>query len=341
MMTDFSVVIPTYNGEKHLPEILERLRSQVETEGFSWEILVVDNNSSDRTPEIIRQAQTNWHGRGSLRYVVETQQGAAFARQRGVEEATGGWVGCLDDDNLPAQDWVARAYEFSQSRPQMGAFGGRIHADFEVEPPANFEKIIGFLAIRERGDHPSPYKPEVLSLPPGAAMVVRRQAWLDHVPAQPSLGGKIIGGSMVQGDDWEPLLHMYKAGWKIWYSPDLHTHHQIPAWRLEREYLLRLIHGSCLAFCPLRMIVAEPLQRPLIMARTVLGNTYRALSYWLRHRTSIRHDTVAACELQIYLSRIASVFYFLKGRWQGKFQFTPPVERAKAAAVHSSKASQE
>lgn len=309
---EFSVVIPTYNGAKRLPEVLEKLRSQTGTEDIDWEIIVVDNNSSDDTAKVIQYFQANWTHPFPLKYVLEKQQGAAFARQRGLQEAKGELIGFLDDDNWPTSDWVAQAYSFGQAYPQAGAYGGKIHANYEVPPPQNFEKIEGFLAIRERGSDPNPYHPEVLSLPPGAAIVVRKKAWCESVPNRPTLSGKLPGGVMVQGDDWEPLMYLYKKGWEIWYNPTMQTYHQIPAWRLKREYLLSLIHGSCLSFCPLKMMIAKPWQKPMIITRTILGNVYNATRHYLKSHHQLKTDLVAECEMQIYLSRIASFFYLLR-----------------------------
>ncbi|MEM9806454.1 MAG: glycosyltransferase, partial [Cyanobacteria bacterium P01_D01_bin.56] len=85
-MVDFTVVIPTYNGAQRLPKVLEALRSQLNTDGFQWEVLVVDNNSSDATAELIKNYQANWSASPSLRYSFEIRQGAAYARQRGMHE---------------------------------------------------------------------------------------------------------------------------------------------------------------------------------------------------------------------------------------------------------------
>ena len=59
-MLNFSVAIRTYNGEKYLPLLLEKLRSQVNTENISWEIVIVDNNSTDNTARIIQEYQLDW-----------------------------------------------------------------------------------------------------------------------------------------------------------------------------------------------------------------------------------------------------------------------------------------
>ncbi len=65
-------------------------------------MIVVDNNSTDITAEIVESYQPNWPQSVPLRYAFAPKQGAAFARQRAVEKAKGEFIGFLDDDNLRA-----------------------------------------------------------------------------------------------------------------------------------------------------------------------------------------------------------------------------------------------
>lgn len=312
-MVDFSVVIPTYNGEERLPEVLEKLQDQVNTEAISWEVIVVDNNSQDQTKAVVENFQKNWQSPAPLLYCFEPQQGLAYTRQRGVEQAQGTWIGFLDDDNIPGTNWVIEAYEFGQNHPQVGAFGGKVLADFAVPPPPNWQVIAGFLALRDRGDQPQLYQPEILSLPTGAGLVVRKQVWCECLPDTPLLKGR-AGTSLVCGSDWEPLIYMYQKGWEIWYDPDLVLTHKIPATRLERKYLLNLIESSCLPFCALRMLLAKPWQKPLIIARMIGGNFYRGLLYFSQHRHQFETDLMTECQMQIYCSRIQSPWYWFKLR---------------------------
>jgi glycosyltransferase involved in cell wall biosynthesis len=311
MAVDFTVAIPTYNGAERLPKVLEKLRSQTGIEHLSWEVLIVDNNSTDGTAEAIRERQKDGWNDVPLRYCREPEQGAAFARQRAIREARGELVGFLDDDNLPAPDWVAQAHTFAQTHPRGGAFSGQIHGDYEVPPPENFEKIQAYLAIREHGCEPQQFEPAKLRLPPGASLIVRKQAWLESVPPRPTLTGK-LPGILVQGDDYEPLLYLHKAGWEIWYNPELHTYHQIPHWRFERDYLLAIARGCGLATCHLCMINAKSWQKPLIFFRLLLGNSRRVTKQFIQYRGKLSSDTIAAFEMSFYWGSMMSPFYFLK-----------------------------
>jgi glycosyltransferase involved in cell wall biosynthesis len=311
MGLDFTVAIPTYNGAKRLPALLDKLQSQSDGESIAWEILIIDNNSTDQTATVVQSYQKSWQHPFPLRYCFEPEQGAAFARLRAVREAQGEWIGFLDDDNLPTADWLVEAHRFSQEHPAAGAFSGQIHGEYEVDPPENFKQIQAFLAIREHGPKSKRFQPNKLQLPPAACLVVHKQAWTESVPARPFLTGK-LPGLLVQGDDYEPLLYLHKAGWEIWYDPDLHTYHQIPCQRFERDYLLLLARGCGLATYRLCLINAKNWEKPIIFVRTLLGNLNRICHYWIKYRGQLKTDLVPAVELEFHVGSFMSPFFFLK-----------------------------
>ncbi|HEY9700953.1 MAG TPA: glycosyltransferase [Allocoleopsis sp.] len=141
MLLDFTVVIPTYNGASRLPEVLELLRSQLNTDNIHWEI-IINNNSTDNTAEIAKSYQLNWHKKYSLRYDFEPQQGAGFARKKAIEIANSNLIGFLDDDNLPEKNWVFAAYNFAQKYPQAGAYGSQIYPLYTVNLPLIFIALL-------------------------------------------------------------------------------------------------------------------------------------------------------------------------------------------------------
>jgi cellulose synthase/poly-beta-1,6-N-acetylglucosamine synthase-like glycosyltransferase len=216
----FTVAICTYNGAKRIPDVLDCLCLQAGTESLNWEVIVVDNNSTDETAAVVAQYQARWPLAIPLRYVFEQRQGAGYARHKAMRVAASPLVGFLDDDNLPSPAWVEAAYRFAQQNPAVGAYGSRIQGDFERHPPKDFERIAPFLALTDRGNDPLLYHPQAKILPPGAGMVVKRDLWLKHVPMDPVLGGR-TKSSMLTGEDLEAVLHIQRAGWEIWYNPEM------------------------------------------------------------------------------------------------------------------------
>jgi glycosyltransferase involved in cell wall biosynthesis len=316
MYLDFSVAIPTFNGANRLPELLERLRNQANTENLSWEIIVVDNNSTDNTAKLVQSYQENWPYPYPLKYCLETKQGAGYARKRAVQAAKGKFIGFLDDDNYPELNWVAAAYDFGKNYPQVGAFASQIHPQWEVEPPENFQRLAPFLAITERGNLPLLYKPTQKLLPPSAGLVVRRQAWLESVPNQLILTGR-VAGNMLTSEDLEMLIYIQKAGWEIWYNPDMEIYHKIPSWRLQKEYLIPFFQGIGLSRYITRMLsIRNSWARPMIFFAYFINDVRKVFWHLVKYHLKVKNDLVAACEMQLMFSSLISPFYWLKSGYR-------------------------
>ncbi|MDJ0553992.1 MAG: hormogonium polysaccharide biosynthesis glycosyltransferase HpsE [Microcoleaceae cyanobacterium MO_207.B10] len=307
-MLDFTVAIPTYNGANKLPLVLEKLGLQINTENISWEIIVVDNNSNDNTSEIVQNYQSLCSEIVPIKYLFEPEQGAAFARLKAVQEAKGAYIGFLDDDVLPDQNWVSAAYSFFQAHPQAGAVGGQIHGDFEVEPPPEYRRVYPFLSIREHGSKPLLFEPNRLNLPTTASLVVSKKAWDESVPSRPTLVGR-VGKSMLGAEDYELLLYIHKKGWEIWYNPEMESYHKIPAHRLERDYLLSLSRACGLPTYFLLAINAKSWEKPILFMRTLLGNSRRIILHLIKYGGRVRTDLIPAFELEFFWSSLLSPFY--------------------------------
>ncbi len=329
MGVDLTVAICTYNGEKRFPEVLEALRSQVNTEGFSWEILVVDNNSSDNTAPILRDYQAQWDGIGPLHYCFEPEQGAAHARRRAVKEVKSPLIGFLDDDNIPASNWVSAAYEFAQQHPKAGAYGSLISPDFEIEPPPNFNRLICFLAITRRGSKPLLYSPHKNLLPPSAGLVARTQVWRDSVPENSILNGR-TPGSMLTGEDLEAIAYIKLQGWEIWYNPAMQVVHKIPRQRLDPEYLIPFFRGIGLSRYVTRMVGVKPILKPVLTTAYFANDLRKLAAHILRYGIQVP-DAIAACERQLLVSSLNSFFYLWRNGYLDRNK--KPREFSKKGAI--------
>ena len=314
---DFTVAICTYNGEHRLPKVLECLRWQLNTEDIKWEVLVIDNNSTDAVAQVVEDFQEKWPQHCQLRYGFELKQGAGFARHKAVQLARSPLIGFLDDDNLPSMIWVLAAYEFGQTHPEAGVYGSRIRGDFEINPPDNFERIASLLALTERGGAAHCYPPHQKVLPPGAGMVVRRQAWLDNVPENGVLSGR-TGKSMLTGEDLEAVLHIQGAGWEVWYNPSMRLYHCIPGNRLKRGYLISLCRGIGFSRHRTRMLSFSAWQRPIMILVYMLNDIRKIFKHLIQHRLFVVTDVVTACEMTLYLSSLVSPLYL----WQRQIRET-------------------
>lgn len=316
MCVDFSVVIPTYNGETRLPKVLEKLQNQTVAEHIKWEIIVVDNNSTDGTAKLIQEYQVNWNEYVPLRYCFEAEQGFPFARQRAIKEAKGELIGFIDDDNLPVNNWVQAAYSFAQEYPQAGAYSSRIYGAFETTPSEELKQITFYLAVIDRGSEPLMYEPSKKGLPPGAGLVVRRDVWNRCVPSRLFLVGRAGSSFMAAGEDAEALLHIHKSGWQIWYNPAMEIQHVIPSWRLEKTYLMRLMRSIGLGRFHLRMLLLYQWQRPFAFFVYLINDLRKLILHFIRYRKVLQSEVVAACEMERLIGTLISPFYLSRIRIQ-------------------------
>ncbi|MEE8524616.1 MAG: glycosyltransferase family 2 protein [Thermoanaerobaculia bacterium] len=112
-MTDFSVIIPTYNRMDVLPEVLEALENQQDAPHY--EIVVVDDGSTDGTGEWLQERTFEV----PTRVLSQPNQGPAAARNLGVREACGRLVAFLGDDTVPSAGWLADHARAHRRRPQV------------------------------------------------------------------------------------------------------------------------------------------------------------------------------------------------------------------------------
>lgn len=111
----YSVVIPAYNEEETIDEAIITLKEQtVGRENI--EVIVVDNNSTDDTSAVAREA-------GADKVVFEKRQGTNFAREAGYNVSTGEIIAFLDADCVPREDWLFRLGEYLKDK-SVGAVSG-------------------------------------------------------------------------------------------------------------------------------------------------------------------------------------------------------------------------
>jgi glycosyltransferase involved in cell wall biosynthesis len=129
---DISIIICTYNRSENLKECFDCLASQEITHGFSWEVILVDNNSSDQTKEYTKNYAKNCNF--LLRYDFELKQGLSHARNHGIKTSNGDILIFIDDDIRVSIQWLQSIYNTFKAH-QCDAVGGRIHIESESNLP--------------------------------------------------------------------------------------------------------------------------------------------------------------------------------------------------------------
>lgn len=224
-----SVIVCTYNRADLLPGCLESLAEQ-STDKRLYEVIVVDNNSTDATQEIARSF-TAEHPNFSV--VSESAQGLSHARNRGWREARGEYVAYVDDDAVACPDWVEQMHSFILRRPDAGAFGGPYDAFSTVPVPDWFPLEYGRLDL---GDEERPLKIGVEWIN-GTNMVFRRDLLAECGGFNPELG--MLGERVSYGEETRLQMDLASKGIAVHYVPAMKVRHQVAAYKLKLWWLLK------------------------------------------------------------------------------------------------------
>lgn len=158
-----SVIIPAYNGEAYIGDAIASIVAQTYTH---YEIIVVDDGSTDRTAQIVSEYNTI--------YLFQNNQGVAIARNRGLEEAKGDYIAFLDQDDFFLPEKLALQVSLMESQPDLGLVNS------------------GWNIVNESGETLSTVKPwcNLPKLNPASLIVWKpvflgamlfRQSWLQNV----------------------------------------------------------------------------------------------------------------------------------------------------------------
>lgn len=233
-----SIVICCHNSAGLLSKTLSHLKRQRVPDGLSWEVVVVDNGSTDDTGRVARSCWAEG-GPVPLRVIRERRLGLSYARERGFQAARYAVVSFIDDDNWATTEWVALVSEVMSSDPNLGAIGSINRAVADVPFPSWFVSYCEYYA--SWASRESAQVPVMLT---GAGMTIRKAAWQDLKRNNFRLQlTDRVGQRLSACGDLELGLAIKLAGWKLYIEPRLELQHYMPEARLRWRYLRRLLRG--------------------------------------------------------------------------------------------------
>ena len=292
---DVSVIICTYNRCNILPKALRSVLSQ-NARGVSYEVLIVDNNSTDQTRQVCDSFLSN---HANMRYIFEGKQGISHARNAGIANATASILAFTDDDVHASNDWVASIKKTFDGYPEVDCVGGKVLPEWESKPPAWLTREHWTpLALLDYGDRPIYIDARNPICLVGANFAFRRRVF-DHIGLfSPKLQRVEDGiGSM---EDHELLLRLWRENRHTLYSPDLVVKADVQSERLSKQYHRKWHSGHGHFYALLReeefeQSVARLFDVPAHLYKQALSNA----AAWAGHTLLNKRDKAFAREIEL------------------------------------------
>jgi glycosyltransferase involved in cell wall biosynthesis len=232
-----TLAVPTHNRADTLGETLASLAAQRLPADIETECIVIDNNSSDRTPAVIEEAAAR--APFAMRRVFETRSGSSFARNRAVDEAAGDFILFIDDDAVADSDWAVLMVAAIERRG-LDAACGMVLPRWEVALPRwlGASLYVRFAVHDQDAIAAAPLRDaEVLRNYFSANVGFRRECFTRFGRFREDLG--VVGSNPISGEDTELFARIIKGGGAMGFISAARVFHLVPATRMNRKYLLR------------------------------------------------------------------------------------------------------
>jgi glycosyltransferase involved in cell wall biosynthesis len=233
MGTDATVIICTYNRADRLASALADLSMMQVATGTSWEIVVVDNCSSDNTRAVVEAAQAACPV--LIRYHYVHRKGKSYALNSAIDLAQGEYLLFTDDDARIDPGWLEAILDVFSSNGCIG-IGGRIVPEWECPVPKWFSLdgpyrlSVGAIVMFEQGDTIH----DVYHEPFGANMAIHRSAFDRYGRFRTDLGP--VGRTPIHGEDTEFCQRLLESGERLLYVPHAIVKHPVDGKRASKAY---------------------------------------------------------------------------------------------------------
>lgn len=229
-----TVILCTYNRCEMLPAALRSVAASQLPEGVQWDVLVVDNNSKDRTRQIVNGFVREVPGR--FRYLFEPRQGKSFALNAGIAATQSEVLAFADDDAEVEPGWLWNLTSPLYEKKCAGV-GGRIIPVWPGPLPpwlsTDDPHTMGPYVAFDIGSEPG-----LLTRPPyGANMAFRREMFEKYGDFRIDLGPR--PGSEIRREDIEFSERLLNAGEPLRYQPSAVVYHPVPETRLKKTFVLK------------------------------------------------------------------------------------------------------
>jgi glycosyltransferase involved in cell wall biosynthesis len=227
-----TVIVCTYNRCDTLAKTLESLAASTIPDSVEWEIAVIDNNSSDRTRQVVEDFSRRFPGR--FRYAFEPRQGKSFALNRGIRETQADVLAFTDDDVIAEPTWLWNLTRDLFSGEWQGAGGKILPLNTAPIPDWIPRDTYGVLwGSFDLGDESR----DIGLAPYGANMAFRRDVF-EHGLFRTDIGPGVRGARSTNFEDQNIGEGVLRRGGKLRYEPEAVIHHPFDTQRISRKYIL-------------------------------------------------------------------------------------------------------
>ena len=227
-----SVVICTYNRDLILRRSLDSLAQMRLISDLEWEVIVVDNNSRDRTREVVEQFRIDSGLR--VRYIFEPKQGKSNALNTGITMAQGEVIALTDDDVIVDRDWL---YELKKAFAEFDCIGvaGKVIPMWPCPKPSWFSEGGAYRMPKAIVSFNQGEEPCVLRFAPlGANLALRKSVFGKHGYFRSDLG--FSEGSLIGGEDTEFFHRLQTQDERVMYFPKAIVYHPVERSRVRKQY---------------------------------------------------------------------------------------------------------
>lgn len=226
-----TIIFATYNGSYTLPRMLDCYYQLNIPESITWQIIAVDNNSTDNSVEILKSYQDKL----PLKVLQEIKPGKNSALNKALKEELGELIIFTDDDVLPDSNWLSSYEQLALSQPNFHLFGGPIMPHWEASPPKGLiEGIPTHVAFALTADNTISQKVKAGKIF-GPNMAVRIEVFDSGMIFNDSIGPN--GTNYVMGSETDFLQRAEQEGYHAYFSKTVIVEHIIRPWQFNKKWL--------------------------------------------------------------------------------------------------------
>lgn len=229
-----SFIICTFNRAGYLRKCIYSIINQKNINFSEIEIIIIDNNSSDNTKDLVQELKENFK-QITIKYYVEKNQGLSFARNTGIIFSNGEWLAFIDDDAYLIDNYTYSFFSILKKIKNVVAFGGPILLDFESSKPVWYNNYIasvwGYFYPYKNSQY---FKTNVY--PRGSNMIIKKDIFIKYGYFNTNLGRK--GNILIGGEEKEFFLRIKQNKQnKFFYDTSLIIFHSVPNERNNLNYI--------------------------------------------------------------------------------------------------------